>query len=362
MNPRLPPTTFHVLGLAHQCTTQLVTSCAYTAKIVNMCRMLLKAGHNAILYHAGSVAIELPKLTGVQVVDDATMENLYGSKFYETYNQNIDLNDRAWKEFRRNASKEIGRRLTDQTDIVLATYGAAHQAACPSENAALTVESGIGYEGVFARCKVWESYAWQHFVAGQRRNQIWMDRDTVIPNYIDPKQFTYEEKKEDHALFLGRVIPGKGVLDAYEACKLAGKKLVIAGPGDEKWIKETMPEALYVGMVGIPGRRQMLAKASVLFALTKYTEPFGGVAVEAAYSGTPVIASDWGAFTETVIPGKTGFRVRDVFQAATVLKQLDQIQPAECRSWASQFEMDRIWPKYDSYFEHQLNLFKRDNG
>jgi glycosyltransferase involved in cell wall biosynthesis len=39
-----------------------------------------------------------------------------------------------------------------------------------------------------------------------------------------------------------------------------------------------------------------------------YIEPFGGSGVEVLLCGTPLIAVDYGAFTETIIDGVNGFR------------------------------------------------------
>lgn len=359
-------TTFHILGLAHQCVTDKVPSCAYTAKVVNMCLMLRKAGHAVILYHAGSVFDANLADDYVEVVNDSTMEALYGDRFYETFNQVWKSEDAAWSEFRRRAAMEIGRRLTCQDDIVLASYGTCHERCCPSPASAMVVEMGVGYEGVFALRKVWESYAWQHYVYGARGNRLNPQHDTVIPNFINSDDFRFKEEKDGTALFLGRVNLDKGILKAYEACQMAGYQLTIAGTGDKEWITANMPKANYVGMVGRQRRRQLLSNASVLLALTQYTEPFGGVAIEAAYSGTPVIASDWGAFTETILPGQTGYRVRDVYEAATALKQLkddpSKIHPRECHEWGKRFTLENIWPRYDAYFEHQLDLHHKENG
>jgi glycosyltransferase involved in cell wall biosynthesis len=354
---------FHVFGLAHQPVNGLVTSCAYTAKVRNMCIMLGRAGHEVHLYHAGSMLDSMDGLpiAGHQVVSDATLESTYGRKFYETYNQQWEEDDRPWQEFRRRAGMLIGRHLSDKGDIVLASFGTAHQGCCPPSAAAMVVEMGVGYEGIFAKRKVWESYAWRHFMYG-RRPQLDPSFDVVIPGYYCARDFQLREGDGEHLLFLGRVREDKGVLEAYQAAVAAGSKLVIAGPGDPKWIEENMPEAEYVGMVGPMERSRLLSRATALICYTKYIEPFGNVAIEAMASGVPVISSDWGAFTETVIPGQTGYRCSSVGQiAASIIKIRDEkrISSSICVSFASNFELASVWPRYENYFETQHAIFKR---
>ena len=354
--------TFHVLGLAHQPVTTLVPSCAYTLKTVNMAKMLRANGNKVVLYHAGSFKAPAIADDYVQVVDDSTMERLYGLKFYETYNQNWDQGDEAWKQFRRKAAQAISSRLSpDGIDVVLASFGTAHEACCPPTAAALTIEMGVGYEGVFAARKVWESYAWQSYMQGQLKGSLSLDRDVVIPNYIDPTAFEFRDgPREPWALYMGRVIQSKGVLQAKEACRLAGIPLKVAGKGDPQWIKDNLDGVEYLGMVNKKGRRELLGRASALMCMTQYFEPFGGVAVEAAYSGLPVVSSDHGAFPETVIEGVTGYRVRDIYQAATALKQIDRIKQADCHEWGKRFTLQAVWPRYERYFRHQISLFKKE--
>jgi glycosyltransferase involved in cell wall biosynthesis len=53
-------------------------------------------------------------------------------------------------------------------------------------------------------------------------------------------------------------------------------------------------------------RSDYLGSLCCLLAPTKFIEPFCGVSVEAQLCGTPVIAPEYGATTETIEPFKTG--------------------------------------------------------
>lgn len=357
---------FHVLGLAHQPVTRRVPSCAYTAKVFNMCRMLKRAGHEVLLYHAGSSVQRDLADEFIQVVSDETLASLYGDSYYETYNDTWKEDDAAWMEFRRNAGIRMSKRLSDQGDFVLASFGTSHEAACPPPATALTIEMGIGYEGVFAKCKVWESYAWRHYVYG-KRPWVEKERDTVIPGYLEPNDFVYNGKKEGYLLCLGRVIHEKGVETAASAAHHLGVPLKVVGKGDPRYIQaltSTYPEVEYIEMVGIAQRAQLLAKASCLLAPTRFVEPFGNVAIEAMVSGTPVVASDWGAFTETVIPGETGFRCSDVPGMVSAIQRVlkGEISSEKCRAFALNFSLEETWKRYEAYFSYQHRVFSLEHG
>jgi glycosyltransferase involved in cell wall biosynthesis len=325
--------------------------------------MLKSAGHEVYLYHAGSIVEPGIANSYIQVVSDDTMSTRYGNKFYETYNQGWKQDDMAWIEFRRGAGLAIAKRLSSNGDIVLASYGSAHQACCPSPSSALTVEMGVGYEGVFADRKVWESYAWRHYVYG-RYPSLSKNLDTVIPGYFNPDDFAYQEEKDDYFLCLGRVTQEKGVIEACKAADIAGYRIKIAGPGDAAWIKEVCPNAEYEGQVSGAKRALLLARAKGLVCFTQYVEPFGNVAVEAMASGTPVISSDWGAFTETVIQGHTGFRCSDVPGLVTAIARVSggEIESEDCRKFSQNFTLEAVWPRYDQYFKYQHHLFKHEQG
>jgi len=70
--------------------------------------------------------------------------------------------------------------------------------------------------------------------------------------------------------------------------------------------------------------------AGVLFPIN-WCEPFGLVAVEAQASGTPLIATRFGALPEIIVEGETGFVVDSVDQAVRAVDKLNSISPQACR-------------------------------
>ena len=123
-----------------------------------------------------------------------------------------------------------------------------------------------------------------------------------------------------HLLCLGRLVPEKGIDVAIRAVGRLGEKgiavdLTIAGGGSQK------PELESLARECTPGRVRFLdwlepaevpslvGTATLVLMPSRWQEPFGLVALQAAQMGRPVIASAVGGLNEIVAGGQTGLLV-----------------------------------------------------
>lgn len=348
---------FHVLTLPHTHTTYEFISCAYTIKVINFCRMMHELGHEVFLYSGEKN--EAPCTEHICCIsEEQRMEYLDGANnSAKSINANWDVNGKGWTTYNTNAIEEIRKRI-EQKDFICAIAGNCHKPIADAFPAHMTVEFGIGYTGTFSRYKIWESYAWMHLNYGaySNNNAYGVDGhwyEAVVPGYLPMELFPFQEKKEDYFLFIGRLISRKGYHIASEVCKHLGKRLYIAGQGVPPEYGE------YLGVIDAETRGKYMAAATAVFVPTIYIEPFGNVAIEAQACGTPVISTDWGAMTETIEQGKTGFRChtfKDFVQACDDVRYLDPYYIRE--RIARNYSLPVTAKKYEKYFESLMDLWK----
>jgi glycosyltransferase involved in cell wall biosynthesis len=343
---------FHILGLAHTISVKEYSACAFTQKIVNMCAMLTRAGHE--IFHYGNVASQIEG-TNIGVMTRIGLAEAYSGWDWRTQGfPPFDVNDKAYTHFNREAIAAIAARK-EPGDFLLCPFGFGHKTVADAHQDMIVVESGIGYGGgYFAPYKVFESYALLHAYLGLGAvctpfNDHWYD--VVIPNYYDPADFIFKAEKQDYLLFLGRINGGKGIHIAEEVAAATGHKLIVAGQG----VYEGKGE--YRGVVGPKERAELLANAKALVCPSTYVEPFCGVQAEAMLSGTPVISTDWGAFTEYNINDVTGYRCRTFDDFCGAVKKVEYLNQKVIWCHGMEFAMNSIWPRYAKFFQDVQNLY-----
>jgi glycosyltransferase involved in cell wall biosynthesis len=314
--------------------------------------MMKERGHKVILYAHENSDAECHEL--VPVTNDKVLIDTYGEYDWKNNQFRHSIGDKAQKTFNQNAIREISGRKSPG-EFLLCFWGFGHQPVAEAHPDLIAVEPGIGYHtGLFAKYRIFESHSARDIAYAKMK---WSDHpswtDAIIQNYFDPEDFTYQQEKEDYFLYLGRLIEVKGVHIAAQAAERAGVKLKIAGQGDPKTLfKKVPPGVEFVGFADASKRRELLAGARAVYVPSYYIEPFGGVMVEAFFSGTPAITSDWGSFAENNLHGITGYRCRTMEQFVWATKNVDRLSNSACREWAmNNFSLEAVAPMYEEYFD-----------
>lgn len=118
----------------------------------------------------------------------------------------------------------------------------------------------------------------------------------------------------EYALYVGRLVPEKGLSTLLEAWRLLGNPLPlrIVGDGPNRTTFEASKEKARLSNVSFDGwlpserLQSVMKKAAFLVFPSEFYETFGLAVIEAFASGVPVIASRMGALPEIVENGKTG--------------------------------------------------------
>ena len=146
----------------------------------------------------------------------------------------------------------------------------------------------------------------------------------TVYNGIRLEDFPFEPKKDDYLLFAGRLSPEKGPDVAIEIARRTGRRLLVAGliePQYQEFFDAKVKPHIdgnqveYLGLLSQRDLAPVYRKAAGVLFPINWCEPFGLVAVEAQASGTPLIATRFGALPEIIVEGETGFVVDTIDEA-----------------------------------------------
>lgn len=354
-------TRVHIVALPHTLLTQAYDWCAYTAKVRRFITMLHLGGHEPIVYGPDIRDENVDRLSSqyFPIVTETDRKEWFDApewpsdKVFDRW----EVDDITWRTMNERAAALI--RINWQPGDVLGLIGGLCQQQILTDLtdlAPLTCEWGIGYSGVIPGThRVYESYAWMHHVSARIGNDDIRFYDTVIPNCYDPAEFQVSHAPGDYLLFVGRPTSRKGLAVVADIARRSDLPLVVAGqPGAD--FGDLRHE--HVGVVTGREKAELFAGARALLCPTIYLEPFGGVAVEAMMSGTPAIATDWGAFTETIQHGRTGFRARTLRQFLDAVDRAVDLDRAAIADYArTTYSLARGSIQYDNYLRDLSSLY-----
>lgn len=176
----------------------------------------------------------------------------------------------------------------------------------------------------------------------------------VVPNGIALDRFEPEDRTNHNGnsarrqglLWLGRICEEKAPHLALEIAIRAGLPITLAGQiypfsyHQQYFEREVttrlqqMPDATLISSPTFQQKRKLLREAQALLITSLADETSSLVAMEAAASGTPVVAFRHGALPEIVKEGVTGLLVEDLESAVAACRMIHEIKPASCRRYA----------------------------
>lgn len=348
----------HLLSLPNAPLASAFSLCGFTSATMRFAKVLRMLGHHVTLY--GSEGSEAVCDEFVPVLTDEERVTILKGVPYQAAPMTASCYA-MWDLSNKRMIREIAKRKQPR-DFLMTIGGASHLPVLLAHDDLISVEWSIGYVASCAGYRVYESHVWRHCTAGfQGQAQGVTDGgqgrffDTVIPLFFEADAFTLQ-KKENFALYVGRLTDTKGIDIACQAAKAAGVPLKLIGHGDRSLI--TYGD--YLGALPDEARNGYMARAACVLCPTKYLEPFGSTAVEAQMAGTPAISTNWGGFVETIEHSVTGYRCNYLGEFVNAIHAVNHLDHRYIAERARRlYSLEAVAPQYQAYFD-RLNLLHTD--
>jgi glycosyltransferase involved in cell wall biosynthesis len=321
--------------------------------------MMAPFGYEIIEYsNEGSQSLANEHIPILREKEFRKLRDLYNKEYPNDF---ANTSSSIFEEFHNKLIREVAKRA-QPGEIICHPFGNVHGALGEILPNCFHVETGIGYVNLASfTYKVFESYAWMHYQQGIA-DRWGNNYEFVVPMSYDLEEWVPSYETGKYILYFGRITEDKGMNYIREIAKRVDMEVIICGGGDvAPWLDPEIPNLKYLAPVNGLARSELLRNAYCMLMPTTYTEPFGSAGVEGMLCGTPLIASDFGAFTETIWQGVTGFRCKtlgDWLYAVKEVKNLDRAKIAEITR--HKYDMKRCGKLMDSVFRQIITMNKED--
>lgn len=197
-----------------------------------------------------------------------------------------------------------------------------------------------------------------------RDDELGIKHSEIIRQGIDLRRFHPTANPTDGRLiFVGRVAPWKGVLEAVQMAKSAGQPLDIVGKlnsSENEYWQQIEPyidgnQIRYLGPKDQDEIARLLAQAKAFLFPSQALEAAPQAPIEAQACGTPVIMSDIGATKEWLEEGKTGFIAHSEDEYINSIDKIGSLRREDCRKFAEKFDIKRLVADYYRLYDSLLS-------
>ncbi|MFA5927015.1 MAG: glycosyltransferase family 4 protein [Patescibacteria group bacterium] len=197
--------------------------------------------------------------------------------------------------------------------------------------------------GVAHQQSLYRAYADASYISisqSQRKPLPQLNYVANVYNGTRVEEFDYQGRSGDYYVFLGRMSPEKGPVQAINLAKQAGVKLIMAAKVDQADTKfferEVAPlidgnQIEFIGEVDHGVKNKLLGGAKALLAPIQWEEPFGLYFIEALACGTPVIAYKRGSTPEVIRNGETGYVCTTPEEMLRKMYDVEGLERRTCR-------------------------------
>jgi glycosyltransferase involved in cell wall biosynthesis len=198
----------------------------------------------------------------------------------------------------------------------------------------------------------------------QRRSAPDLPWIATIHNALDVREYPLSEEKQDYVAFVGRMTPDKGVAEAIDATRAAGRPLVLAAkcaeePEREYFDREVRPrlgdDVEWIEEPDADRTISILSHARCTIFPIQWREPFGMVMIESMACGTPVVALRNGSVPEVIEDGVTGFIRDDLDELPDAIERSGELDPRACRDRVAElFDVPVMVSKHEYVYRQML--------